>query len=208
MKSQTQDLLDYDILKKDYELSIEDILADSEKFVWNGKPNYVFSLMPLEMGGYDVALGPTNMYFIALAICWFKSYIAFGDSRILVAIIFFLLGLVLFLLPDVVKEIRRRKTAYAVSDRHVFFKLWGLRKKHRIIAKLKLASLVDVRMEEYNDKTGILYFLLKEQPAFKTFDFSSSASRHHPTFENIAEVASLRIRIIELKKELAAKNKI
>lgn len=202
MKLENKDLLDYEILKKHHELSFEDLLTDEEELIWSGKPKYEFSLMPLEVGGYDVALGPTNMYFIILAICWFKSYVAFNESRIVIAVLLFLLGLLLFLIPDLVKEIRRRKTAYAVSNMHVFFKLWGLRKKHKALAKIKIENLVDLRMEEYKDKSGVLYFLLKEQPTFKTFDFSSGATRHHPTFENIEEVTSLRSKIIELKKEL------
>lgn len=194
MKRELKRTLDNDMLNEmDREAisSIEIQLDDSERLIWAARPKYYFSLTSLEIGGYDVALGPTNLYFIALLINLNYSYEYYSSGNYFKSALLFLLGFTLFLLPDIIEEIRRRNTAYAATNKHLFFKLWGIRKSKRRVEKIKLSEIGDIRYEEYKDKSGILHFFFKTQPAFKTYDFSAGGMRHHPTFENIKEVISV-----------------
>ena len=143
-------ILDYHLIhEKDKTIvnSINEQLLENEKLIWTGKPKYEFGIIPLEIGGYDVALGPTNLYFIALGLNWFYSFKTFSEGQIVKSIFFFILGLALFSLPDIIKEIRRRNTYYAVSNNRIFFKLWGLRKSKRIITHFKIDLINDLRYE-------------------------------------------------------------
>jgi len=208
IKSVHKEILDFDMLTSDENFplnSIENMMDESEKLIWTGKPKYVFSLTPLEVGGHDVMLGPTNLYFLGLGAFWFFSFKAYQDSNFFLMILSFVAGLAVFILPDIIKEVRRRRTFYVVTTKRVFFVLSKLKKQS--IHQLKLEEVHDIKYEGNKDKSGVLYLIPKNKVDFKTYNFFNGESRHYPTFENIEEVVSLWEKVKELKRKIVDNNR-
>ena len=200
MSSEFDTILDYDDTNL-VRASFRNFLDNSEEILWIGKPRYIFSITPLELGGYDLILGPTNLFFIALGAAWYYSYTFYFSQNYFLSVLLFIIGFLIFSIPDIIKEIRRRNTMYAFTNRRVLFRLWGIWKQV-YIKQIDMESIVDLRYEKYTDKPGVLYFILSSNPDFKTYDFSAGQSRHHPTFEEIENVENVYQQIMEIKKVL------
>jgi hypothetical protein len=172
-------------------------LEEGEEVIWKGAPKSYFSFYPIEVFRRDVANSWTTLFFILLVAGIILSYNYYTGSKWLHFQIVAFLTLFIALVPDIIKNYRKRQTAYAVTNKRVFFQLWswGWSKLH----VLPLQDIKLIRYEEYKEKEGTIYFILHEQPKFKTRDFFSGARRHFPTFELVPKVHELTNKLKALK---------
>jgi len=189
MKNQFQHTVDFRTLGRGHKKlrrSIFDQLSNTEKIIWVGKPKLVFGFTPLEHGNMSLQDGPANFQFGILAIALSFGFIEYQRDHHTFAMILIALGFFVFLLPDLLKRIRRVRTKYILTNQRVFFKLW--RYGNHSIHHIPLNELNDVRYKEHKDKSGILFFIPKRNPGFQTIDFYGSVHRPYPTFEDVEYV--------------------
>lgn len=176
------------------------MLEPNESLIWRGKPNPPFSISLLEVDGYhDVVTGPVNPLSIILGIVIFGIWHFVTNEMWLVVVLMSIIGVAVLAAPELIKRRRKKKTEYAFSRNRIFFKLWYLWKE-RIVA-VDFNDIGKITTETYKDKAGVIYFMMKNEPQFKTYDFITSERRFHPTFEFVAEVENLSSQLRELMKK-------
>jgi hypothetical protein len=172
-------------------------LREGEEIIWEGKPIQKFEFVPLNFSYYDVATGPTNIFFISLAITIFFTIRFYKEGNWLSLLITMIIGGAIFLGPDILKHLRRKRTEYLLTNKRAFFKLWRYGKYS--IHDIELKEVGKFHTVEFSDKTGSLHFMSNSPFNFRTHDFITGGMRHYPTFENIQNVVSLSEKLDKLK---------
>jgi len=130
---------------------------------------------------------------IIAAFFLYDSNLKFG------AIISALLGILITVLPEILNRVRNNNTEYAFSANRLYFKIWKqFNVKYHTI---NLEDISKISYEDYERRNGILHFMLKIKPNFKTHDLLTGEQRLYPTFESIGDVITLKEWINKLRIE-------
>ena len=188
------------ILDKNFESQVQQRLMEKEGIEWEGNPKPKFSITLLEMGGHhDVMTGPTSILGFLLVGTFLACYLLFSNGYRIVFFLTLIAGIMSILLPDIIKNQRKKNTKYAFTKNRVFFQLWRWGKKS--IHFIDLADVAQINYEEYDDKSGVIHFLPKNPFDFHTHDFISGTKRFYPTFEMVPNVVELQKRLEALRRE-------
>lgn len=188
------------ILDLDFVNQVQEKLLEQEVIEWEGQPKPKFSITLLEMGGhYDAMTGPTSIFGFVLAGILFACYMFYKDGNWIGIFLSIVIGIFAILLPDIIKNERKKNTKYAFTKNRVFFQLWRWGKKS--IHSIDLADVGQINYQEYDDKSGVIHFLPKKPFDFYTYDFIGGERRFYPTFEMIPDVLELQKRLEELRKD-------
>lgn len=188
------------VLDDDFNSQFQEYLLEKEGIEWEGKPNPKFSITLLEIGGHhDVMTGPTSILGFLLMGILFGCYKFYSTGNWVGFFLTLIIGITVILIPDIIKNERKKNTKYAFSRNRVFFQLWRWGKKS--IHFIDLADIGKINYQEYDDKSGIIHFLPKKPFDFFTYDFVSGSRRFYPTFEMVPDVIELQKRLEELRKD-------
>lgn len=188
------------ILDHDFNRLIEPYLLEKEGVEWAGKPRAEFSVTLLELDGdYNVFTGAMSLFGLILGGMTIGGYIFYTTSNWTGFALTMLTGVGLILLPDIIKHIRKKNTRYAVTKNRIFFNLWRWGKKSIYI--VDFSDLVKITWQEYEDKSGVIHFMTKDDPGFYTYDFLTGRRRDYPTFEMQPDVVELWNKLERLRME-------
>ena len=188
------------LLDDDFNRQIQEYLLEKEGIEWEGNPVPKFSITLLELGGhYDVMTGPTSIFGFILAGMLFACYTFYSAGNWIGIILTLIIGIAIILIPDFIKNERKKNTKYAFSKNRVFFQLWRWGKKS--VHFIDLADVAQINHQEYEDKSGVLHFLPKKPFDFYTYDFIAGNRRFYPTFEMIPDVLKLQEKLEILRKD-------
>lgn len=188
------------ILDDDFSTQVQDFLLDEEQIEWQGQPKPKFSITLLELGGhYDAASGPTSILGFVLVGMVAACYKFYSDGNWLGVLLSLVIGTAVVLIPDFIKNERKKNTKYAVTKDRVFFQLWRWGKKS--FHSIDLADIGKMNYQEYEDKSGVIHFSSRKVFDFFTYDFVAGSKRFYPTFEMVPEVEELYKRLEILRKD-------
>lgn len=175
--------------------NIEVHLAPGEELLWHGKPdsNITFDLFNTQ-SLLRFFKRPFNLFFIAvivLVILADQKFLSTNKMVDYIPIFAIAIGYSFY------NKLRIKNTWYAVSNKRVFFKLWALGKSKLVY--LYLHDISDIRYEEYENRSGIIHFMMSKEINFKTYDFEGGTKRHHPSFENMTQVVKLSEKLKQIK---------
>lgn len=159
-----------------------------EKIIWTGQPIYKPRVAIIEIfgGGW----GPFAMILtvVFMSILFFTVFL-FVTGETMLGVFCAFVFLAIIFLPEILKKIRRKKTRYTVTNKHVIFELWwwGVGEKHLI----PLQSIKRFHYVEFKDKSGQLHLVSKEDFDFKTRNFWSGLSHRTICFDDIPNVVEL-----------------
>ena len=188
------------ILDDDFNSQIQAYLLEQEGIEWEGKPKPKFSITLFELGGhYDVMTGPTSIFGLLFAGTLIGCYKFCSDGNWLAFFLTLITGLTVILIPDIIKNERKKNTKYAFTKNRVFFQLWRWGKKS--FHFIDLADVGQINYQEFKDKSGVIHFLPKKPFDFFTYDFVSGDRRFYPTFEMVPDVIELQQRLEGLRKD-------
>lgn len=188
------------ILDKGFGQQIQEYLFEKEEIEWQGSPNPKFSITLLEQEGYyDVMTGPSSILGYILGGMAVGGYLFYTHDNWVGFVLTMLIGLAIIASPDILKNIRKKKTRYAFTKNRVFFKLWRWGKESVHI--IDLADIVKITWQEYEDKSGVIHFFPNKSLDFYTYDFVTSRRRDYPTFEMVPNVIELTNQIENFRKE-------
>ncbi len=154
-----------------------------EKIIWQGKPKYKFRWALLEIFGGGRSILLIMLIPILLVSTVFGLVWAHEQQEYLLAFLLYFLVFLLFFGPELHKFIRRKYTAYQVTDNYIMIQdYWYGKKYHHII---HIGEVVKFYLENYDDNCGVIHIFLKNKPSFITRDFWSGIPRFHITLEDI-----------------------
>ncbi len=185
---------------KNYHLRAPEL--KEQTILWTDTPKPGFSITLLEGNGYNDALSGANIFGWIVGCFLSGAIMAFHFSNLYLTLLVVFLGILLLVLPDILKAERKRKTKYYLTEEEVIFELWQARK--RLIKRVALNNIDKIYIDVHQNGRGSLYLVLKTEVDFTTLDFEKSAPMHHPTLimvDNVRTVADL------LRKTLKNKNK-
>lgn len=182
-------------------MEIQQYLSKNEKIIWQGKPKPKFSFTLLELGGhYDAMTGMTSVLGLVLGGMVCGCFVFYNSENWIAFVLTLLIGFATILIPDLLKNKRKKNTAYFVTNKRVYFQLWRWGKIS--IHSIDFQDIARIVVEEYQDKSGILHFLPKKPFGFSTHDFVSGEKRHYPTFEMVQDVKNLQEQLEELRRRI------
>ncbi len=118
------------ILDDDFNDHIQKYLMDKEGIEWEGSPKPKFSITLLELGGHhDVMTGPTSIFGFLIVGIILGCYKFYSDGNWLGFLLTIIIGIGIILIPDIIKNERKKNTKYAFTKNRVFFQLWRWGKK-------------------------------------------------------------------------------
>ena len=188
------------LLDGDFSNRMQTHLFEKEEIEWEGSPRPGFSITLLESGGYyDAISGPTSIFGLVLGITLIGCYFFYSSGNILGCLATLVIGVSVVLIPDIIKNKRKKNTRYAVTKNRVFFELWRWGKQS--IHFIDLAEVENISYQEYADKSGIIHFMARKPFDFDTYDFGAGNRRIYPTFEMVPNVVELQKRLEMLRKD-------
>ncbi len=158
-------------------------MTDREYKIWETKPTYKARWAFLEIFGGGSEIGPYTavlpVLFILNIIGIIKMY---HEGNYLYCSMFVFVLCLLMFFPEFHKHIRRKKTAYVVTNQSItFYDYWyGKKKKNTILLK----DIIRVYLVNYKDDIGVIYIYSKEKN-FYTRNFWSGSIRPTITMEDI-----------------------
>lgn len=193
------EILDKDIVERDqFELLKE------ERILWKGKPKKYFSLTFLEMFGYyDSISFITGFQIFFLIITYYQVRDNYSDGNVIISIFSLVIGLIIILLPDLIKNHIKQKTKYYLTNKRVIIDTRNMIK--RKVFELMLFEIGNITYQEFKNGTGVIHFMPIEKVNFKTRDFFASKVREYPSFELIENVVeeykTIKEKISRLKQD-------
>ena len=167
-----------------------EVYLQNETIKWKGEPKPKFSITFLELGGhYDAMSGPTSIFGLVLGMTIVASMVFYNQSNWLAVILTILIGISILIIPEYLKNQRKKNTKYALTENKVFFQLWRWGKIS--IHSIDIKEIQKVFFQEEN-KLGFVYFIPKSKVDFCTYDFVAGEKRHYPTFEMIEDIDELK----------------
>lgn len=174
--------------------------SDDKDLLWEGHPKPEFRITLLELGTYfDVLTGATSVFAFIVFGMLFGVYKFYTANNLLGIVMTLLVGLLIILSPDLLKNKRKRNTRYAFSNRKVYFQLWRWGKI--TFHSIDLSEVARISYQEYKDKSGVIHFIPKRSFDFYTYDFLKGSRRFYPTFEMVPDVIELQKQLETLRKE-------
>ena len=102
-----------------------EVYLQNETIKWKGEPKPKFSITFLELGGhYDAMSGPTSIFGLVLGMTIVASMVFYNQSNWLAVILTILIGISILIIPEYLKNQRKKNTKYALTENKVFFQLW------------------------------------------------------------------------------------
>ena len=188
------------ILENNFRDQIQKNLREQEAIEWMGKPKPKFTISLLEMDGHhDVLTGPTSILGFIVGGMLIPAYFFYIDNNWIALAATIIIELLIIVLPDIIKNKRKKHTKYAFTNNRVFFQLWKWGKTS--IHHIDLADVGQISYEVNKDKAGVIHFLPRKSFDFFTHDFISGKKRFYPTFELVPEVIELQKKLEILRKD-------
>ncbi|MFT4535205.1 MAG: hypothetical protein ACI9P5_002570 [Saprospiraceae bacterium] len=188
------DILDIDLIN-----SNEITFSKNEKLVWSDRPKRYFSIALFESISRDESVkGIVIIELIIIVFLFVKIFTQHEKSHNIGVLIFFaILGLFAFVF-ELSKNYRKSKTTYYLTNKRIIIKTvrWFRKRTYEI----KIDQIGRTSYVGYNDGHGTIFLQLFENTNIKSYDFSTSSKRHHPTLElvrNYIDVNDLIKRKIE-----------
>lgn len=158
-----------------------------EDILWQGTPNPPFVIPYLAHGGHhDVRIGGTSPFLLLLIGTIILAFIfqqIIGNIGIVIASI---LGIYIFIRPNLILSKRKKNTTYYVLKDGIYFKFLGWRKEQSSFIpfkNIKKISSIPLKTGE-----GDIIIYPKEKATFITYDFTRNSLLHHPTIIRIKDV--------------------
>ncbi len=188
-------------IKDDFINEIQTHFSKDESLKWQGQPYPKLSVTLLEFGGDShMVTGPSSIFGFILGGLLFFGFLLYKAENWLGLFFLIVFGLLVLIIPDIIKNKRKQNTKYAVSNQRIYFQLWRFGKQ--TIHSIDFKDIKGVRTETHKKKLGVIYFLPLKPFDFYTYDFSSGLRRHYPTFEMVKEVEELEslLKTLYLKR--------
>jgi len=188
------------ILAKNFSHEVQKYLQENEEVEWEGQPKPKFSISLLEMGGHhDVLTGPTSILGFIVGGMLVAGYLFYLNNNWIALAATIIVGIIIIVFPDIIKNERKKNTQYVVTNNRVFFQLWRWGKKSMHV--IDLADVGQITYEADKDQSGVVHFLPRKSFDFFTHDFVSGKQRFYPTFEMIPDVIELQKKLEALRKD-------
>lgn len=166
-----------------------------EDIIWTGTPQPGFSITMLENRAETetITWGAGMFPFVLVAVAA-NAILFFMNGMVWTMILVILIGVAIVVRPETKKAERKKHTAYYMTNKGIFFKLW--RKQKEVIEFLPYDAIQKVYPETFKNGKGNLHLFLKEEGEFffKTYDFKTCKMLFHPTLvmiEDAKEVTKL-----------------
>jgi len=189
-----------DILDADVLADREFALRKGELMIWKGEPKPYFSISMAEVLVRDanVSAAAVLQFVMSLILICKVVYLVDGSDNVKSTVITALL-LLIVMVPDVLRHIRKANTQYYLTTERVVIKtLYYLQKQQYT---LELVDIMDVSYEGYKDGYGTLFLQMVRVGRRKTYDFFTGARRHFPTLELVSDYAAVKRQIDTLRSE-------
>lgn len=170
--------------------------AKQEDILFQTTPNPPFVISYLSNGGHhDVMSGGSSPFVLlimgTIIVAFFLQKIA-GIIGIILSII---LGIAIFIRPNIIISNRKKNTAYYILKDGVYFKFFGWGKEKSTFVpfeNIKKISTIPLKTGE-----GDIILYLKEKANFVTYDFVRNTPLPHPTIIKIKDVKKIAKMIEE-----------
>ena len=185
-----------EILDTPFQNSFSDFLQKDEMAIWEGQPRFKTKF-------FEVFLGDRKALTLIASFFGFLVFLYFSFIfliPLLMGILFSnfiikIIALVIFLLilsPRILSLVKRKKTAYFITNRQIIFQLWQRGKKR--IYHIPFSAIHDLVVQEEGKNYGVIFLAIKNPQGlqFDTYNLRSGERRHQPTLEmveNVGEVA-------------------
>ncbi len=162
----------------------------STKEVWKGAPSHKPRLAILKILGSNPVLG-VLVFAPLIGSFVLGNNLIFGGALLVFVLI--------TVIPEIHKSIRRKETQYKLlEDRLVIKDYWyGHTKENALFFNQITKMYVDKNKNDF----GTIYFIVNGDRPFNTRGFWSGEKRHHITFEDLVDVSQSFDLIKKLLKE-------
>jgi len=181
---------------------------EEEIIVWEGKPKYKarWAFLEIFFSGNNILLMFAYPVLLFLSALGFIQYYGEQNYTMLTLIIF--INLLILFGIEIHKSIRRKNTHYVVTEDKI--KISDYWYGQKLKQEVPFSNIAKFYLEDYKDGIGIIHIFIKDDSErhFKTRGFFSGMERHHLTFEDIENAATLyELLRIQLKQINLKENK-
>lgn len=160
-------------------------LKRNEKIIWEGNPQRAidFSLSRND-ARVNALLNRIGGLFLFGVLLYFFSKIFQSLTTYFFILIFLIVGII----PNVFRWIKKKKTKYLISDQRILFQLWDW--KGTKFYDIPFSEITNFIITYDTDTDGVIRLAVKKpyKIPFETYDLNSGERRHQPTLEMIEDV--------------------
>ena len=181
-------------------------LDNDEKIIWSGGPGRrIFTKN-------EIIRNPVSFLVIFGFLVYYIFFAAIDDTllitTLLIAAVFIVYNVVI---KTVIKTVRRNKTIYALTDKHILFLLTANKKERQKSVHLSLNEIKDSTIVKNRDGTGSIVFSLSAEfdlyPIKTGANWGTYPNSVAPVFFDITDPESVKQQFDELKQALPVKTK-
>ncbi len=179
------------------EIRSNDLLPD-ERIAWTGRPKPGFSFVPGEFAKscFGCIYGGFALFWMIMAggVALFGSNAGGQRPTDIVSVLFPLFGLPFFLIglwlaigTAVTRTLRRKRTAYAITNRRLITVRGG---NNRQVETINLERIEETSMSEYTDHSGSISLTLSNRDLDRLYRRQGNRSFTPPSIECVPDVQS------------------
>ena len=174
---------------------------DEEKIIWKGRPTYKPRLAFLELvGGDDVIIS------IVIALLFILLILkAMSTPNIWISILCISVIIIAFLIPEVHKNYRRKRTVYELTKKDIKIKdTWYGKELTRIISLNDIDRIVYV---SFKDDSGRIHLMVNKELNINTRNFWSGSYHSTIALEDVENISKVYPVFTRALREFRLNNK-